>query len=218
MKKKKDVKEKKELLEEKKSAKKVKKREKNQNSLEAALDYATKKCGKFIQKIATKEKEHWLFLLVRLCLIFLYFIIVRYLVIGFQMLGILLIYLIASTFREILSCIWCVILNYGFIVFILYTLDYEWHRIIDKEEFAKLKKKVGTGVENAFHILNFLLVLPLFMLIIGVLFIFGILVYLHTKGIYLMGIYFMLAGIFLMLISLFLAIYRNSTTKKKEEE
>lgn len=196
---------------------------KNEKKLEKLFDQYSKKGVKLLQKISKKENEPFLSILVRILLLFAYFLIIYFLFIGIEMIGTVLIYWIANTFREILSNIWHIVLTYSYFVFVLHTLVIEWKRLKRKEEYKELykedpktKKKLNKGMSKLFRVLNFVLLIPLlvviFMSFLGI----GILIYLHTQGMYLYGLYILLFSVIIIAGSIFQLIYKKF--REKEEK
>lgn len=197
-----------------------KKKEKN---LEEIFDEYSKKGVKLIQKISKKENEPFLSILVRIVLLFVYLLIVHFLFVGIEMIGTVLIYKIASTFREILSNVWHIVLTYSFFAFMLHTLVTEWKRLKSKVEYKALykddlkeKKKINAGMTQLFKVLNFLLLIPLLVVIFLSFVGLGILIYLHTQGMYLYGLYLLLISIIVITGSVFQLIHKKF--REKEEK
>ena len=186
------------------------------NELKNILNTATDRVFKFFDKIANiikdENKSIIIKLIIKLSLLVLVYFVCGLITEGIIELGTYIIYLVGTSARALLSGIWSVIVKFVYFLFILVSLyrltsiaeeDNKFISIFkNKKKDKETKEKIFVTVETIIKVFRTIILIPLFILVIGLLFAFGVMVGYIKEGIYLYSLFIIDIG----LISVFSAL------------
>lgn len=186
------------------------------NELKNILNTATDRVFKFLDKIANiikdENKSIIIKLIIKLSLLVLVYFVCGLITEGIIELGTHIIYLVGTSARALLSGIWSVIVKFVYFLFILVSLyrltsiaeeDNKFISIFkNKKKDKETKEKIFVTVETIIKVFRTIILIPLFILVIGLLFAFGVMVGYIKEGIYLYSLFIIDIG----LISVFSAL------------
>lgn len=188
--------------------------------LKKVLNKATDAIYKFLDKIAdiVKDEKHTLIIkvIIKLTLLILIYFVCGLIAEGLIECGTYIIYYIGTSARALLSDIWSTVVNFVYFLFIVVSL-YQLMEIAEKDKnfFSiyknkkkdqEVKRKIFLTMETVIKILGTIILIPLFVIVIALLFGFGIMVGYIKEGIYLYSLFAIDIGLIVCFTTLILLI------------
>ena len=184
------------------------------------LDKSTNGIYKWLNKISEKitsgKYSVAIKTIIRIVLLIIIYWLIGILFNAFKYLGIVLIYLIGVSGRNIISTFWTITVELTYALFVIVTL---YRLIIDYKKSSKdklifknkkkddeVKEKFFSGTITFVKILSFVILIPLFIIDIGSIYIFGLLFGFLNKGIQLVSLFTLVFGIIIFITSLIFLI------------
>jgi len=173
------------------------------NGLKKVLNKSTNLVYKFLEKISDliKKEENALFIktIIKLVILILIYFICGLIAEGMILIGTHIIYYFGTSARALLSGIWSIVVNFTYFLFIIVSLyrlleiaekDNKFFNLYkNKKKDKEVKNKIFFTLETLIKFLRIIILIPLFVVDIGLLFIFGILIGYAKEGIYLYSLF-----------------------------
>lgn len=182
------------------------------NILNTATDHVFKFLEKTADAIKDDKKSILIKLIIKLSLLVLVYLVCGLITEGIIELGTYIIYLVGTSARALLSSVWSVIVKFMYFLFILVSLyrltsmaekDNNFISIFkNKKKDKETKERIFVTVEIIIKIFRTIILIPLFVLVIGLLFAFGVMVGYVKEGMYLYSLFVIDLG----LVSVFTAL------------
>lgn len=182
------------------------------NILNTATDHVFKFLAKTADAIKDDKKSILIKLIIKLSLLVLVYLVCGLITEGIIELGTYIIYLVGTSARALLSGVWSAIVKFMYFLFILVSLyrltsmaekDNNFISIFkNKKKDKETKERIFVTVEIIIKIFRTIILIPLFVLVIGLLFAFGVMVGYVKEGMYLYSLFVIDLG----LVSVFTAL------------
>lgn len=171
--------------------------------LKKILNKSTNLIYRFLEKISNviKDEEHSLLIksIIKIIILIIIYFICGLIAEGVIRCGTYIIYHFGTSARYILSSIWTATVNFTYFLFIIVSL-YQLTEIAEKDKNffvlyknkkkdKELKDKIFLTIDTIIKILGTIILIPLFIIDIALLFIFGIMIGYLNQGIYLYSLF-----------------------------
>ena len=184
------------------------------------LDKSTNKIYKWLNKLSeniTSGKYSVIIkTIIRIVLLIIIYWLIGILFNAFKYLGIVLIYLIGVSGRNIISTFWTITVELTYALFVIVTLyrliiDYKKNSkdkllFKNKKKDDEVKEKFFSGTITFIKILSIIILIPLFIIDIGAIYIFGLLFGYLNRGIRLVSLFTGIFGVIVFVTSLIFLI------------
>lgn len=157
----------------------------------------------FLAKLATfiRDEKHALLIkaIIKLVMLILIFFLGGIIAEGLVQIGTYMIYKVGTSARDILSNIWTAVVNFTYFLFIVVSI-YQLTEVVEKDNSfltlyknkkkdKKVKEKIFSTLDIIIKILKTIILIPLFIIVIALLFIFGLMIGYLNQGIYLISFF-----------------------------
>ncbi len=190
-----------------------------------ALSRIVNDLGKYVTK---KENENKVFVVLKLLLIFFAIAILKVPFVAIKMFGVFLIYLVGTTFRELLSSTWIHVVNYTYVLISLNFLYVSVKKLIKTEEYLafyqddnkkiKMMKNIGSKAVAVLRMILYFALLPLLGAAVLFAVALGMFIFMAMHNIYLISIFLIVISAIAILVSLFFLLYDSCFSKKVGEK
>ncbi len=180
---------------------------------------------KVINSFKGKNNSSFLKTIIKLVVLVVLYVVVGLIAKGMVIFGSYIIYQVGTTAREILSNIWSITVNFTYFLFIIVSLYHLSEFAQEDDAFLTLsrnqkrdketKKKVFLTLDGVINILVIILLIPIFTIDIGLLFVLGIMVGYLCQGVYLFSLFGGVLGLIIFFTTIIFLIKSLLSSRKR---